>query len=224
MLGGPVQGHVAQAGQCGRTRLQRQAERRGGAAGGGEGGHTDADHGGPRRTWFQCQRERTEEHHVGHDRVRCEGTQDLQDPRELPGQRIQEDPSEILLQSTNAAPRGGLTCGVGHHQIVGVILGSQGHETGADGRHPVAVVGCGEKDHVVPVIDQPAGDGEQRCCVPLRRRGAEKKPSGCHCSTTAPPQGAKDMVPPTVVRAEPTNDIARGHREELPGGVRARPW
>ena len=210
VLGGPVHGGVAEPVQRTRPGLEGHAERRRVPAVGRVGHDADAGQRRAGRAGAQRQGEGAEEHGVDHDAVGGEALEDGAQVAVLPRDRADEDPAQVVLHAPHAALGRRLALGVGHHQVVGVVLRREGHEAGARRLDPVAVVLGREERDVVALPDEPARQRQQRRGVALGRRGAQHEPPGHGVTgspithvTTAAPQGGSVSAPSTLDPSSP---------------------
>ena len=130
----------------------------------------------------------------------------------LPGDRPDEDPAQVVLHAPHAALGRRLALGVGHHQVVGVVLGGEGHEAGARRLDPGAVVLGREEHHVVPLADEPAGQRQQRRGVALGRRGAQHEAPAAAVAadvTASPSPASRRRRPRAGASARPRRSIPR---------------
>ena len=165
---------------------------------------------GPRRGRTESQWQRTKEHRVDHDAVGGRVSKNATQLSVLTGQRTNEDPAEVVFHPPHAPPGRRLAVGVGHHQVMGVVVGREGDKGGAGRLHLSAVVRRGEEgDHVV-VGTQVPGQRQQRRGVALSRRRTQQvapgrhRPAG-HRATTAPLQAGRVSAPSTLDPSSPAS-------------------
>ena len=128
VLGGPVHGHVAHPVQRAAAGLERRAEGRRVAAVGGVGHHADA---GQRRAVRAGPSARgSAPRNMVSTTMQSAGKPSRIGAQVavLAGDRPDEDPPQVVLDAPDAALGGRLPLGVGHHQVVGVVLRGEGHE------------------------------------------------------------------------------------------------
>ena len=179
-----------------------------------------------RRARAQRQGEGAEEHGVDHDAVGGELRQDGAQVAALAGERADEDPAQVVLDPAHAALGRRLALGVGHHQVVGVVLRREGHEAGARRLHLVPVVRRREEHDLVPVVDEPAGQRQQRRGVALGRRRAQDEAPGCDRTRPTERAGCRATVSLTGRTASPRHDgAAPGRERRAPSTLDpSRPW